>query len=408
MCVGAGRDGSGTGGASKSGESKKEQEIRDRIAQLPGADLAGFMPIRKDFDIEHDNDAELLMTDLEFLPTDYPAETAMKLSVARAYNHRLQERNCRKSFAIERGLVDIKKQQQADRRRSKEDKVMLAHLKVFERFQTEEQCTMLSDGVALARRLKKQIDAFKQYRQMGIRTLDQVRAFEVDRKKREHQIKASRSKQVAAGMRDPAYEFSSSQSKLVACLSSSSSTSSSSSSSSEEGVQELDIKRARTLVKDAPHSALLSEDELDLCARTGMLPMHYMAVQEALVRESFRNGTLTMEGLRRVVKVQNEEQLDAKATRRTGAGATAQGGVAGNKRKAFYDIHKQGISADAAVQLFDFFVERASYGGAGIHTQSSVDSVDNVKVECDVGSSWDIESTSPRLSKRTRHSMSSS
>mmetsp|Transcript_18814 Transcript_18814/g.31343 ORF Transcript_18814/g.31343 Transcript_18814/m.31343 type:complete len:620 (-) Transcript_18814:1241-3100(-) len=394
---GAGRDGSGTGGGGKAGENKKEQEIRDRISQMPGADLAGFMPIRKDFDIEHDNEAEHLLTDLEFLSSDYPSETAMKLSVARAYNHRLHERNLRKSFAIERGLVDIKKQQMADRRRSKEDKAMLAHLKVFSRFQTEEQAALLSDGVAVVRRLKKQIEAFKQYRQMGIRTLEQARAFEVDRKKREHQVKASRSKQMAAGIRDASYSFSTAQSELVSCLASSSSSSSS--------AAEQDVQRARALVKEAPHSSLLSEAELDLCARTGLLPLHYVAVQEALVRESFRNGTLTMEGLRRVVKVQNEEQLDAKATRRSYQDASSSGG----KRKAFFDVHKQGISADAAVKLFDFFVENASYGGVGISTKagegpdSSTDGVvDSSSVECNGGTMWDADGTS-RQSKRMRN-----
>ena len=48
-----------------------------------GVDLAGYMPIRRDFDIEHDNEAEHLLTGVEFLPTDFPAETAMKLSVVR-------------------------------------------------------------------------------------------------------------------------------------------------------------------------------------------------------------------------------------------------------------------------------------------------------------------------------------
>lgn len=47
------------------------------------ADLAGYMPIRRDFDIEHDNEAEHLLTGVEFLASDYPAETAMKLSVVR-------------------------------------------------------------------------------------------------------------------------------------------------------------------------------------------------------------------------------------------------------------------------------------------------------------------------------------
>ena len=34
-----------------------------------------------------------------------------------------------------------------------------------------------------------------------------------------------------------------------------------------------------------------------------MLPMHYLAAKDAIVREAYRNGSLTKEGMRRVVSV---------------------------------------------------------------------------------------------------------
>ena len=35
---------------------------------LPGADLPGFMPLREDFDIEYENDAESLLQTWNFRP----------------------------------------------------------------------------------------------------------------------------------------------------------------------------------------------------------------------------------------------------------------------------------------------------------------------------------------------------
>jgi hypothetical protein len=92
--------------------SRKEQEIREKLASLPGAEVAGYMPLREDFDTEHNNDAEQLLVDMEFLADDHPSERLMKLKVIEIYNQRLNERDERKKFVIERGIIDVKRQQQ--------------------------------------------------------------------------------------------------------------------------------------------------------------------------------------------------------------------------------------------------------------------------------------------------------
>ena len=46
-----------------------------------GADLPGFIPLREDFDVEHANDAELLLAEMEFNVSDHPSERELKLQV---------------------------------------------------------------------------------------------------------------------------------------------------------------------------------------------------------------------------------------------------------------------------------------------------------------------------------------
>ena len=58
-----------------------------------------------------------------------------------------------------------------------------------------------------------------------------------------------------------------------------------------------------TDLSQAPGAELLSELEMELCAKVPMLPMHYLAAKDAIVREAYRNGSLTKEGMRRVVSV---------------------------------------------------------------------------------------------------------
>lgn len=48
---------------------------------LLGADLPGFIPLREDFDVEHANDAELLLAEMEFNVSDHPSERELKLQV---------------------------------------------------------------------------------------------------------------------------------------------------------------------------------------------------------------------------------------------------------------------------------------------------------------------------------------
>lgn len=67
------------------------------------------MPNRGDFDIEFDNDAELLLAEMEFNDDDKPNEVDMKFKVLDIYNLRLNERIKRKEFVISRDLLNLKK-----------------------------------------------------------------------------------------------------------------------------------------------------------------------------------------------------------------------------------------------------------------------------------------------------------
>jgi hypothetical protein len=62
-------------------------------------------------------------------------------------------------------------------------------------------------------------------------------------------------------------------------------------------------KRARLNLAKAPGLELLGVKERELCESVPLLPTHFLAAKEAIVREAYRNGMLTEEGIRRVIKV---------------------------------------------------------------------------------------------------------
>lgn len=95
----------------ESGKPKDRNEINNKIMLLPGSEIPGYMPLRQDFEVEYENDAELMLADMEFLPDDHPSERELKLQVIRIYNQKLEERRRRRHFVIDRNLVDVKAQQ---------------------------------------------------------------------------------------------------------------------------------------------------------------------------------------------------------------------------------------------------------------------------------------------------------
>jgi len=295
----------------EAGRGKDKQDVLTKIAQMPGGDLNGFIPLREDFDVEHENDAEILLADMEFFPDDHPSERELKLQVVRIYNAKLAERDKRKRFVIDRRLIDFKKQQQLDRRRSKEERELVARLRMFARFHSPEEHEALVDGLIKAKKLRQQIAVYQHYRRMGIRTLDQARQYEIDRKKREAEIKARKQREGAP------YLFETGRSSLGGAAGQPSGVAGAK-KGGRRGRGEEDGDGAGDSVADgsagkasnemvdlskAPGADLLAEKELELCAKIPMLPMHYLAAKDAVVREAYRNGTLTAEGVRRVVRL---------------------------------------------------------------------------------------------------------
>jgi len=338
-------------GNAKSG-NKDKQDVKDKIAQLPGNDLPGFYPLRGDFDNEYENDADKMIAEMEFSLDEHPSERELKLQVVRIYNHKLQERNRRKEFVIERGLIDFKHQQQQDKRRTKEERDLVGRLRVFARFQSREEHEALVEGMLRAGRLRQQIELYRTYRAMGVRTLEQARQYETSRRIRERDIKARKHKESAPYLFQPqngangghtaaaetavaiepepaiegkgrrrgrdsssnlAAEGDGGSSSTLAVGSSRKRAAVSAADDNSRGGGGfgsmgspnrggIDDSEAAALLTKAPGGDLLAELELHFCVKVGMLPLHYLAAKDAIVREAYRNGSLTQEGVKRLLK----------------------------------------------------------------------------------------------------------
>ena len=70
---------------------------------------------------------------------------------------RLDERKRRKEFILERGLLDVKRQQEMDSRRSKEERELYQEARVFLRYHSTDEHEALLGGLNTERKIRQQI-----------------------------------------------------------------------------------------------------------------------------------------------------------------------------------------------------------------------------------------------------------
>ena len=85
------------------------------------------------FEVEHDNDAELAIADMDFPLNDNPLERSLKLKIIEMYNSKLDERERRKRMVERYGLL-VHKNKQIDKRRPKAERDIQDRMRVFANF----------------------------------------------------------------------------------------------------------------------------------------------------------------------------------------------------------------------------------------------------------------------------------
>lgn len=84
--------------------------------------VIGYMPLRQEFEVEYNNDAELYIADMEFSSDDSELEKKTKLCILEIYHSRIQERDEKKRFVIEHDLIDINEVLNRERKMTHEER----------------------------------------------------------------------------------------------------------------------------------------------------------------------------------------------------------------------------------------------------------------------------------------------
>lgn len=145
------------------------------------SDITGYHAKRNEFDPEYDNDAEIPLAEMEFGPNDTPEEYALKVRMLNIYNDRLAERARRKQFILERGLLNVKRLQAQERKRSKEERDLYNRFAVFARFQSQAEHEALLEGLVAEQRLRMRIEELKEARRVGIHTMQEFEVYDAEK-----------------------------------------------------------------------------------------------------------------------------------------------------------------------------------------------------------------------------------
>lgn len=298
-------------------------------------DAAGFMSKRGDFVYEWDNEAEEILGDIEIGVDESRREQSLKLRILEIYCHKLDERERRKKFVIERGFTNVKVRQEIEKKRSKDEKELREKLRVFARYRSQEEFDKFIAGLLEERRLRVDLEAHYAARLAGAATLAEssriIAASQRNGKPRSESSAANEEvkakpptpvsqsnrnrtarKGLAQGTPSSMSESRSVEEAAAAAAATSASGTSNLSSTVKNSTTPTSQADGRdraakgSLQNDVelelmPGAELLSVAELALCSSLKLSPHQYLIVKEAMIRESARVGYLKKKDAKSIV-----------------------------------------------------------------------------------------------------------
>ncbi|KAF8058803.1 hypothetical protein FPV67DRAFT_1565566 [Lyophyllum atratum] len=244
-------------------------------------------------------------------PFETPESLKFKLTLIEMYNQRVEKRLEGKSFIFNRGLLEYKKMQAAEKKRPREERDIIQRLRPFAKLQTGEDYEAFAADMLYEAILRKRILDLQTYRRLGLTTAADIEKYDADLAKRT-QAKANPPRDYHATDRlhvravgrhssgpDPRRAMSSlgdvDDREMTPRLPDASAT---------PGVPPVRRLPAPLNLANSPSLHLLTPAEQTLCSQLRILPKPYLVIKETLVREyARRGGKLRRREARDLVKI---------------------------------------------------------------------------------------------------------
>ncbi|KAF8475589.1 hypothetical protein BDZ91DRAFT_186179 [Kalaharituber pfeilii] len=160
-------------------------------------EVQGYMPGRLEFETEFDNDGEHAVAAMYFEPGDginpvtgqLEPEVELKLIVMDIYNSKLTQRALRKRVLFEHGLLEYRKNQAIDKKRTKEERDLLNKSKPFARLMNKRDYEEFSEGLVREHTLRQAVSQLQEWRKNGIITFEGGANYELEKAQRSIALK---------------------------------------------------------------------------------------------------------------------------------------------------------------------------------------------------------------------------
>ncbi|KAG6820822.1 hypothetical protein H0H93_011116 [Arthromyces matolae] len=233
-------------------------------------------------------------------PPPYETEESLKfkLTMMEAYMQRVGKRLEGKAFIFNRGLLEYKKTQAAEKKRPREERDIVHRLRPFAKLQTAEDFEAFTSDILYESTLRKRISELQTYRRLGLVTGADIEKYEADLAKRT-QAKANPPRDDRTHVRSVQRQSTGPDSRRDP------------ESIEREGTPRLPVSAppirrppAPLNLANSPSLHLLTPGEQALCSHLRILPKPYLAIKEILVREyARRGGKLRRREARDLVKI---------------------------------------------------------------------------------------------------------
>lgn len=298
-------------------------------------EVAGYMPGRLEFENEYFNEAEEAVQHMQFSPDEginpgtksFDPETELKMVVMSIYNDRLTARTDRKRVIFNHKLLEYRKHQALDRKRTKEQLQLHQKLKPFARIMSHPDFVTFAEDLEKEQNLRQAISQLQEWRRMRIGTLaagDKYETEKASRIARNTQAMGQFDRMtngIRVGKAQPPPETSAAvteyttsnlpvrltpnDTKGTTGLPTPPSNSSENTSPKRPPLAAIPNLTPQSLSSDtSPDLQLLLPEERDLCSKLHIQPKAYLAIKDAVFREAMKSeGKLKKKQVRELCRV---------------------------------------------------------------------------------------------------------
>lgn len=273
------------------------------VASVPLChEIQGYMPGRLEFDYEAENDAEVPVKDLIFDPDDLADEIELKLTILDIYSLRLTTRAERKRAMILNGLLEYRKNQALDKKKTREEKDLQKRINALIRVLTPDDFAQFTRDILTELKCRMRILQLQEWRRNGITTMEEGAKYEKDKLIRQNHYQRMGNGGLSARHSSVLANESIAGSPVSA--NGAANGRKMYQSPQPEFKPKLGNARAPLDISHAADFDLLLNEEKQLCATLRIMPKPYLAIKNQLMKEAVKNGgVLKKKDARQALKI---------------------------------------------------------------------------------------------------------